>query len=234
MDTDLNLKSTLQPIQDHLCPLLDAYEQMLYHYLFRNTYLIGSKECVVGLKSLRHKVGLGTGIPGRPPSEDQVRVKIRSLEGKGAIKLLERSRQGTRIRVFLPKEIENCVPPELPEKKVDIENIDFSKPPFRKAIVSRENQMCFYCFRTLKEGKYEIDHIIPSAQGGNSSYRNLVAACLECNNAKGDMEVEDFLRSLYRKNLLSAEEMQDRIKSVAEIQQGSWIPPVTDEWGDSG
>jgi len=229
LDTDSNLKSILEQIQDHLCPLLDAYEQMLYHYLFRHTYLIGSKECVVGLKSLRYKVGLGTGMPGRPPSEEQVRVKIRSLESKGAIKLLERSRQGTRIRVFLPKEMENCVPPDQPEEEIDIENIDFSKSPFRQAIVTRENEMCFYCFRQLKEGQYEIDHIIPSAKGGNNSYRNLIAACLDCNNVKGDMDVEDFLRFLYRKNILSGEEMQDRMKSVAEIQHGNRVPPSIDE-----
>ena len=178
MDADSNLKSILAQIQDYLCPLLDSYEQMLYHHLFRHTHLVGSKECVVGLKSLRHKVGLGTGIPGRPPSEDQIRVKIRSLERKGAIKLLERSRQGTRIRVFLPKDISNCVPAAKPEKAVDIESIDFSKPLYRKAIAARDNGMCFYCFRKLKEGRYEIDHIIPSAKGGNNGYRNLVAACL--------------------------------------------------------
>lgn len=229
MDTNSDLRSVLAQIQDHLCPLLDASEQMLYHYLFRHTHLVGSKECMVGLKSLRRKVGLGTGIPGHPPSETQIRVKIRSLESKGAIKRLERSHQGTRIRVFLPKDISGCVPPEKPEKTVDIENIDFSIPPFRRAILTREKEMCFYCFRKLKEGRYEIDHIIPSAKGGNNNYRNLVAACLDCNNGKGDMDVEGFLRSLYRNNILSSDEMQDRMKAVAELQEGFWVPLLINE-----
>lgn len=31
-----------------------------------------------------------------------------------------------------------------------------------------------------------IDHIIPKARGGEDSWMNLVAACLPCNNRKGD------------------------------------------------
>ena len=31
-----------------------------------------------------------------------------------------------------------------------------------------------------------IDHIIPKARGGEDSWENLVAACLPCNNSKGD------------------------------------------------
>lgn len=226
MENELNLKRTLAQIQDYLCPMLDAYEQMLYHHLFRISHLEGSPECIVGIKSLRHKVGLGTGKPGRPPSEEQIRVKIRSLESKGIIQLLDRSREGTLIKVFLPEQIPDCVPPEKPEDITDMEALDFYKPPHRKYILLREVHKCFYCFRDLKEGKYELDHVIPSANGGSNSYRNLVAACLDCNNSKSDKPVEDFLRSLYRDSLLSNQELQDRLEVIAELQNGKRVPPV--------
>ncbi len=31
-----------------------------------------------------------------------------------------------------------------------------------------------------------IDHVIPKARGGVDSWENLVAACIYCNNKKGD------------------------------------------------
>lgn len=228
MVTESDTKMLLKQIQDFLCPRLDAYEQMLYHYLFRHSYIEGSRECVVGIKSLRHRVGLGTGMPGRPPSEEQVRVKIRSLEQKGAIKLFERSCEGTRIRVFLPEEIPDCVPPKKTEEVIDIDSIDFSKSPYRKYIVLREGSKCFYCFRELKEGRYELDHVVPTARSNDNSYRNLVAACLDCNATKREQNVEDFLRFLYRRDLISSDELQNRLKAVSELQEGKRIPPMPD------
>lgn len=229
--SDNEIKKALKQIQDYLCPRLDAYEQMLYYYLFRHSHLEGSPECIVGIKSLRLRVGMGTGMPGRPPSEEQIRVKIRSLEKKGAINLLERSREGTRIRVVLPHDIPDCVPLDEPKHEVDIDTVDFSKSPYRELIISRENNKCFYCFKELKKGRCELDHVLASANGGDNSYRNLVASCLDCNNGKGDQDVEAFLRSLYRNNLISNEEMQDRLKAVSELKEGKRIPPISDMSG---
>ena len=228
MHNSETITNQLKQIQDYLCPRLDVYEQMLYHHLFRHSHMEGSPECIIGIKSLRHKVGLGTGMPGSPPSEDQIRTKIRSLESKGFIKILDRNRDGSRVRVFLPEEVPGCIPMEKSETKIDIETIDFLKPPYRKCIAHRERFKCFYCFRELKDGHYELDHVIPSAKNGNNTYRNLVAACLNCNNTKGDQQVEDFLRALYRQNLLSENELQGRLDAVLEIQQGKKIPPILD------
>jgi 5-methylcytosine-specific restriction endonuclease McrA len=36
-----------------------------------------------------------------------------------------------------------------------------------------------------------IDHVIPKSKGGDDSWDNLVAACLPCNNKKGDRTPEE-------------------------------------------
>ncbi|MEU7281472.1 HNH endonuclease signature motif containing protein [Streptomyces sp. NPDC045431] len=43
--------------------------------------------------------------------------------------------------------------------------------------------LCVYCQTRRSE---EMDHVIPFAQGGADSLRNLVPSCSACNNRKGN------------------------------------------------
>jgi len=54
----------------------------------------------------------------------------------------------------------------------------------KKNIIKRDNHQCQYCGR--KSGMMTTDHIIPKSYGGDDSWENLVCACLECNNRKGN------------------------------------------------
>jgi len=213
-------------IQDYLCPKLDSYEQMLYHYLFRQSHFRGSPEILIGLRSLRYKVGLGTGKPGSPPSEEQIRVKIKSLEQKGILKLIQRTREGTTIRVYLPSEIPGCIPKEQENVTPDLESIDFSTDDNRQYILNREQNKCFYCLKQLKPEAYELDHVVPLSKNGDNSYRNLVASCRDCNNSKGHNDADDFIRSLYRRNLLSSDEFNQRLKVIVDLKEGKLIPKI--------
>jgi len=57
----------------------------------------------------------------------------------------------------------------------------------RFEIFTRDNHKCQYCGRTISDGiKLEIDHKIPSAEGGTDNYDNLITACNECNNGKSN------------------------------------------------
>jgi len=71
---------------------------------------------------------------------------------------------------------------------------DFIKVPYKKIILTRrnilkrDNHKCGYCGRA--DLPLTIDHIIPKSKGGDDSWENLVAACLPCNNKKGDRTLE--------------------------------------------
>lgn len=54
----------------------------------------------------------------------------------------------------------------------------------RFAIYNRDGYRCCMCHR--KRDDLEIDHIIPIAKGGKSTYNNLQTLCHRCNKLKGD------------------------------------------------
>ena len=61
----------------------------------------------------------------------------------------------------------------------------------RKNILLRDHNTCQYCNKALPPAELTLDHIIPRARGGDSSWDNLVACCRACNNRKGDQRLED-------------------------------------------
>jgi 5-methylcytosine-specific restriction endonuclease McrA len=50
----------------------------------------------------------------------------------------------------------------------------------------RDRQTCQYCRRPFEAKKLTLDHVTPRSRGGGSSWENLVACCLACNNRKAD------------------------------------------------
>ena len=59
---------------------------------------------------------------------------------------------------------------------------------------------------------------------GDNSYRNVVAACRECNNRKNDSTAEDYVRGLYRESFLSGAELQDRLAKLGRLKNGELKP----------
>lgn len=75
----------------------------------------------------------------------------------------------------------------------------------RNAVYARDNHTCHYCGivlpapELLPELNYPehgnhltLDHIIPRSEGGGNNVYNLVTACFECNNERGDREYIEF------------------------------------------
>lgn len=56
-------------------------------------------------------------------------------------------------------------------------------------IYHRDNYTCVYC--GVRPKILTVDHVLPRARGGVSSYSNLVTSCMECNSKKGDKTPEE-------------------------------------------
>jgi 5-methylcytosine-specific restriction endonuclease McrA len=57
----------------------------------------------------------------------------------------------------------------------------------KKGVLRRDKWTCVYCSRSATT----VDHIIPRARGGKSTWENLAACCQPCNNAKADKSVKE-------------------------------------------
>lgn len=219
------LHTFFQQFQDYLAPKLDTYEQAVYLYIFRHSRFIGQNEAVLGFKTARARMATGTGEGGKPMSEGSAYKRLRSLEQKQCITVVQTEHKGTRIRLHLPNEITGIVPatPTTPDE-IDIEQIDFFDSENRLAILKREELRCFYTLKQIDANSFVVDHVV-SRPEGNNSYRNLVAASREANNRKGDMPAGDFIRLLYREGLLSEQECHGRLKALADLKLGL-VKPV--------
>jgi 5-methylcytosine-specific restriction endonuclease McrA len=69
----------------------------------------------------------------------------------------------------------------------------------RKALIKRDRSVCQYCCRKLTASQITIDHVLPRAQGGITSFTNTVVACTPCNNLKADKTPEQANMKLLRK-----------------------------------
>ncbi len=76
----------------------------------------------------------------------------------------------------------------LPFRKVELT---------RKNILRRDNHRCCYC--GAAKPPLTIDHVIPKSRGGQDTWENLVAACVRCNNRKGNRTPDEAEMILARK-----------------------------------
>lgn len=56
----------------------------------------------------------------------------------------------------------------------------------RRNIFKRDRFKCQYCGIKPPRVELTLDHVVPRAQGGESSWKNCVLACLECNSRKAN------------------------------------------------
>jgi hypothetical protein len=211
----------LKDISDRLIPELglDTYEQSIYWWLFRQTHLQSAHETTVSYADIQKSTGV---------TKTAATRRLRSLEEKKCIKVTDTGWGGTKVTVSLPKEILGVLPTSNDDQPVDIEGANFfTQEKYRQAILKRENYSCFYCLKKLTSENYALDHIVPQKDGGNDSYRNVVAACHSCNSAKHAVPVEDYLRRLLRTGRISDNEFDERLLAVDAIKQGEIKPVIS-------
>ena len=55
----------------------------------------------------------------------------------------------------------------------------------RHNIFLRDHNCCQYCKRRFPSSQLSLDHVVPRSRGGQTTWDNIVSACLKCNVAKG-------------------------------------------------
>jgi 5-methylcytosine-specific restriction endonuclease McrA len=55
----------------------------------------------------------------------------------------------------------------------------------RRNIFARDTNRCQYCGKKFATQDLSLDHVTPRSQGGQSTWTNVVCACLKCNVRKG-------------------------------------------------
>jgi len=194
-------------------------ERALYYHLLRHTHLEGRPSALFALLPLANAIGV---------AESSVREDIRALHDRGCIRIEDKSRNGHLVRVLLPSEIPGVVPQAPPHEELDLESIDFfENRRYVAALLAREDERCFYCMKGIRSESCELDHVESQAISRNNSYRNIACSCHECNTTKQAQAPSDFVRSLYRKGILSQAELENRLAALALLQSGRLIPDRT-------
>lgn len=60
----------------------------------------------------------------------------------------------------------------------------------RGRVLERDGFACQYCGATPGRANLTLDHVLPRAQGGETTWENCVTACRECNGRKGNRTPE--------------------------------------------
>ena len=223
MDENLDAARVWMEIEEHLVPYLrlKPVERCIYSHLFRHSRLRGQRALLISQCSLGRALGI---------HNQTIRTRLHSLARKGCLKILERGVHGTLVEVLTPAEIPGCIPSEPLEQRINLEAADcFRIPDLRAAILRRDRNRCFYCLRELNTGTEVLDHVVPQAQGGDNSYRNVVACCYACNMAKVARPAADFLRWLYRHGRLTGSELESRLAALEQLPAaaGGTLPAAT-------
>jgi hypothetical protein len=216
------LINLIKNIQDKLVPNLDTYEQAIYWFIFRNTILEDKRETIFSTRSA--EIGYGIGKQNSKPSQSVRSKKLRSLAEKGAIEIVDKSNLGITVRIKTPIEIKGIMSEEV-SMEIDLDELDFySDKRLQTSILKRENYKCFYTGRKINESNCYLDHVIPQSKGGNNSYKNIVATCYDANSMKNDKDVEEFVRELYKEELISLNEFKELKQKIEKLKIGELKP----------
>jgi 5-methylcytosine-specific restriction endonuclease McrA len=69
----------------------------------------------------------------------------------------------------------------------------------RANVFTRDDFTCQYCGERPPRSQLNLDHVVPRAQGGRTSWENVVASCVNCNRRKGGRTPEQAKLRLQRR-----------------------------------
>jgi 5-methylcytosine-specific restriction endonuclease McrA len=80
----------------------------------------------------------------------------------------------------------------------------------RYNIFARDKSTCQYCGHRLSRSELNLDHVVPRAQGGTSTWENVVCSCHECNRRKGGRTPAEA-----------------RMRLITQPRKPAWTPPIS-------
>jgi 5-methylcytosine-specific restriction endonuclease McrA len=69
----------------------------------------------------------------------------------------------------------------------------------RRNIFARDNNQCQYCGKKFPTSELSLDHVLPRSQNGQSTWENIVCACVSCNVKKGGRTPREASMALIRR-----------------------------------
>ncbi len=214
----MDWQKILREIEDILIPHyeFDIYERGMYGYLLNQTRVRGLEYSTIPLSHISKALSC---------SDWQSRKTIRQLADKGCIEL-EQTRKGHSVKILLPSDLSIASPKEE-IRELNIAELDFfQNREYIHALIKRKQGSCFYCLSGISLENCELDHVVPQLKGGDNSYKNIVATCHKCNTRKQASDAYDFIRHLYRKEMLSESEFEERMLALEALGKGELKPEL--------
>jgi 5-methylcytosine-specific restriction endonuclease McrA len=103
-------------------------------------------------------------------------------------------------------------------RKPFLDRVAFNK----KNILRRDGYTCQYCNR--RGERLTVDHIVPRSRGGETTWTNVVAACLRCNLRKGNRMPDELGMRLLR------EPVHPKFLFSAHLLRHPFAPALIDSW----
>jgi len=90
----------------------------------------------------------------------------------------------------------------------------------REDLLEKWGRKCAYC--SVSDVPLEVEHIHPRSRGGSNRVSNLTLACRQCNQIKGNQDIQDFLEG--KQDLLSKilKVAKEPLKDAAAVNATRW------------
>jgi len=111
--------------------------------------------------------------------------------------------------------------------RVPVAAVTFS----RRNIFKRDHYTCQYCGIQPNQEDLTIDHVVPRASGGVSSWTNCVLACVDCNKRKADMPLA---KSGFKLRKQPVRPAWKPLYAAPGIRKESWAKFISDAYWSVG
>lgn len=89
-----------------------------------------------------------------------------------------------------------------------------------EGIFIRDKGTCQYCGKKVARGEFELEHVVPSTRGGQTSWENIVASCKSCNRRKANRTPEEAgMKLLSRPRMPTVAEFDKAVMALQSIPE---------------